>query len=112
MYFIRCSGRVVNIENTDIGRIGKLLFKTSYNESFCSGSITVPGISQYRVYIGYFYAAQASPMIGFHTGNVIVFTGTLIAAESPFVARTTLIPSGDTVTFLNGEGIIQIYGLF
>ena len=72
----------------------------------------IPGISQYRVYIGYFYAAQASPMIGFHTGNVIVFTGALITAEAPVVARTTLIPSGDTVTFLNGEGIIQIYGLF
>lgn len=51
-------------------------------------------------------------MIGFHTGNVIVFTGALITAEAPVVARTTLIPSGDTVTFLNGEGIIQIYGMF
>ena len=98
--------------NTDIGRIGKLLFATTYANPFASGSVDIPGISQYRVYIGYFYAAQASPMIGFHTGNVIVFTGALITAEAPVVARTTLIPSGDTVTFLNGEGIIQIYGLF
>ena len=72
----------------------------------------IPGISNYQAYIGLFFAAQSSPMIGFKMGGLIVFTGSVITAEAPVAARTTLGINGDTISFINGSGILRIYGLF
>ena len=98
--------------NTDINRVGKLLFDRPYANPFASGSVDIPGISNYQAYIGLFFAAQSSPMIGFKMGGLIVFTGSVITAEAPVAARTTLGINGDTISFINGSGILRIYGLF
>lgn len=99
--------------NTDISKIGKLLLNKFYYDPFKSGSITIPDISSYMVFIGIVVSAQSSPMIGISTGSNLVFTGSaIIAGGDAVAARTVLNISGDTLSFVYGQPIFRIYGLF
>lgn len=110
---IAAQGTAINALNTDISKIGKLLLNKFYYDPFKSGSITIPDISSYMVFIGIVVSAQSSPMIGISTGSNLVFTGSaIIAGGDAVAARTVLNISGDTLSFVYGQPIFRIYGLF